>query len=140
MWGNTLNIAILQKIEEQKEEINQQKEEINQLKSKMNLLLWWNFVGYYTITKEITEIEIPSTAREVYLFAGQPNDTQVYGGRSYIIPTNNSSKQIVIEYELKNNNGTVIAKNFYAQYYNNKILARITEQGSGSCLLRVYYR
>lgn len=110
--------------------------QLSELKQNVRKALWWNFLGYYQIGTETKEISAPKT-NEVLLFVGQQNNAQVYGGRSYIIPSNDSGGNIVNEHEIKNSNGTVIATNFYTAYAGNKL---IMSTKTGTVLVRVYYR
>lgn len=100
----------------------------------------WKLLAVKSLTTSNTAVGIPSTASEILVFAGAPNDNdvnQIYGGKSYVVPTSESHNNIVYEKELYNASGTSKANGFYA-FYNNKILSAKID--SGSARMRVYYR
>lgn len=110
--------------------------------SGLNQKMKWNLLNVYNLTTENTSATIPSTANEILIFAGPPNvgnGNQVYGGKSYIIPSTEHNNCIVKDKELYNasTGSTVEATGLYC-YWNNNILSMRIETGTARA--RVYYR
>ena len=74
--------------------------------------VWEKFGSYDIPTDNGIEIDMPSSIKEIMIFAGSKNDQQVYGGKSYIIKT---SATIVYEKEIYSATGTLVGTGFYAQ-------------------------
>ena len=110
--------------------------------NELNQNMKWNLLNVYNLTTENTSVTIPSTANEILIFAGAPNvgnGNQVYGGKSYIIPSTEHTNCIVKDKELYNasTGSTVEATGLYC-YWNNNILSMRIETGTARA--RVYYR
>lgn len=102
----------------------------------------WKLLGVYdNITSEAKDIAtIPHGFTDVLLFAGYPNinnSSQVYGGKSYIIPALESGNNIVYEKELYDADGVETCSGFYAYLTNYTLRARAKKT---PIRLRVYYR
>lgn len=93
--------------------------------------------------KIITVNNIPSVAKEILIFAGSINTEnayQVYGGKSYIIPCTEQSRNIVYEDSVYMVNVTdnPVARGFYAQLTMENIL--YMHILSGKVTARLYWR
>lgn len=102
----------------------------------------WKLLGVYdNITSEAKDIAtIPHGFTDVLLFVGYPNvnnSSQVYGGKSYIIPALESGNNIVYEKELYDADGVETCGGFYAYLTNYTLRARAKKT---PIRLRVYYR
>ena len=103
----------------------------------------WKLLGTYNLTTDDTNVTIPNSANEILIFAGAPNvgnDTQVYGGKSYIIPAGGQGNCIVTEKELYSADmpSAATATGLYCYWENdNNLTMRIK---TGTARARVYYR
>ena len=96
----------------------------------------------YNLTTSDTNVTIPNSANEILIFAGNPNPSnagQVFGGKSYIIPSTEHSMCIIKDKELYSaNSGSSVAATGLYCFWNNNVLSMRIETGTARA--RVYYR
>lgn len=88
------------------------------------------------------QIQIPANVSSVLIFAGCPNPdstTQVYGGKSYIIPRIERGTNIIYEKDFNwPNTGDRKCGNFYAMWNNDGVL--ILDSKSPAVRVRIYVK
>ena len=99
-------------------------------------------MGKYDLSTSDTNVSIPNSANEILIFAGNLNRSnvgQVYGGKSYIIPSTEHSMCIIKDKELysADSGSSVAATDLYCFWNNNVLTMRIE---TGTARARVYYR
>ncbi len=104
--------------------------------------LKWIFLNKYDLSTSDTNVSIPNSANEILIFAGNTNRSnvgQVYGGKSYIIPSTEHSSCIIKDKELysADSGSSVAATGLYCFWNNNVLTMRIE---TGTARARVYYR
>lgn len=73
--------------------------------------LQWKFLNYYNLTTNVEQdITIPTGINELLIVAGFPNpestaQTQIYGGKTYIMPSTDYSRNIIYEHEFYDASG-----------------------------------
>lgn len=112
--------------------------------------LAWSLFGYHNLTVgnelEIDISTVISIAHEFLLIVGIPNGTsQIYGGKTYIIPNRDSELNIVSDkyyysanYSSVSNTGMIRNSIFYANLRNNILFVNIKDDGP--LRLRLYWR
>lgn len=104
--------------------------------------LKWIFLNKYDLSTSGTNVSIPNSANEILIFAGNPNPDnagQVFGGKSYIIPSTEHSSCIIKDKELYSaNSGSGVAATGLYCFWNNNVLNMRIETGTARA--RVYYR
>lgn len=104
----------------------------------------WKLIGKYDLTTSTAQkITIPSNAEELLIFAGNPNgvaESQVYGGKSYIIPKLEGGANIVCEHEFYDASAEAVVRcgGFYAYWENTTTLT--IRAYNPPVRVRVYYR
>lgn len=102
----------------------------------------WNLLGIYDLTGDNYKKEIPisSLADEVLLVVGAPNpndSTQVYGGKTYILPTANCNFNVIFDKSFYNGSGTSVSGAFYSHMNDNVLEVRDNDK---YLRCRVYWR
>ena len=104
--------------------------------------LKWIFLNTYDLSTSDTNVSIPNSANEILIFAGNPNPSnagQIFGGKSYIIPSTEHSMCIIKDKELYSaNSGSGVAATGLYCFWNNNVLTMRIETGTARA--RVYYR
>lgn len=106
----------------------------------LNADLTWKYLTVKNLSTTEQDISVPTSVREILLFAGAPNPNdvnQVYGGKSYIIPNVDAHRNIIYEKEIYDAGGTAKAIGFYAFYNQNNLKVKLA---SGNIRLRIYYK
>lgn len=102
----------------------------------------WNLLGVYDLTGDNYErdIAIDTSAVEVLLVVGAPNSedsAQVYGGKTYTLPTTNDNFNVIYDKMFYNGKGSSVAGSFYAHMYNSSLRIRDADK---ALRCRVYWR
>lgn len=92
------------------------------------------------LTTSEEEINIPDGAEELLIFVGWPNpgnEYQVYGGKPYVLPREESRYNVLWEQTVYNASGNASGSGVYASWFENNL---IVSAKTLPVRIRVYYR